>query len=205
MNSALAINTLKAADVQLSPYPFLVIKDFINPEFLQQTLAEFPDLSKGGSFPLAEVPTNKTLQQVADIFDGQELRDILSAKFDVDLQDKPLLLTLRGYSRAKDGRVHTDSKTKILTVLIYLNEDWQEQTGNLRVLGSNDLQDTIKEIPATGGLMMAFKVTDNCWHGYPSFEGKRQSIQINYIVGDGAAKKHRFFHGVSAKLKSLTK
>lgn len=205
MNSALAIDTLQATDVQLSPYPYMVIKDFIKPEFLQQAVAEFPDLSKGGSYPLAEVPDNQTLQQVADIFDGQEMRDIMSSKFDVDLQDKPLLLTLRGYSRAKDGRVHTDSKTKILTVLIYLNEDWQEQTGNLRVLGSNDLQDTVEEIPATGGLMMAFKVTDNCWHGYPAFEGKRQSIQINYIVGDGAANKHRFLHGLSAKLKSLTK
>ena len=44
-----------------------------------------------------------------------------------------MVTTLRGYSRKKDGKIHTDSKTKILTVLLYLNENWLDINGNLRL------------------------------------------------------------------------
>ena len=51
--------------------------------------------------------------------------------------------------------------------------------------------------------IVAFKVTDNGWHGYVPYEGQRQSIQINFLTSDKANAKHRFVHGLSAKLKKL--
>jgi Rps23 Pro-64 3,4-dihydroxylase Tpa1-like proline 4-hydroxylase len=117
-----------------------------------------------------------------------------------------MMITLRGFSRKKDGRIHTDSKTKIATILIYFNESWPADTGRLRVLrGEQDMDDYVEEITPGPGSLMAFKVTDNCWHGYPSFEGKRQSIQINFLTSAAAGNKHRFFHRLSARLKSLFK
>ena len=113
------------------------------------------------------------------------------------------MITLRGVSRAKDGRIHTDSKSKIATILIYFNEPWTAASGKLRVLGSENMDDYVTEITPDAGAMIAFKVTENCWHGYPAFEGTRQSIQINFVEDEKAANKHGRRHGWTAKLKKM--
>ena len=51
------------------------------------------------------------------------------------------MVTLRGASREKDGRIHTDSTAKRVTVLLYLNPDsesWAKQEGCLRLLRRPD-------------------------------------------------------------------
>jgi Rps23 Pro-64 3,4-dihydroxylase Tpa1-like proline 4-hydroxylase len=121
------------------------------------------------------------------------------------LSDAEVVTTLRGYSRSKDGQIHTDSKTKILTVLLYLNPNWHSSVGNLRLLKiNNSLDNYIKEIPSEFGNLVAFKVTDDCWHGFEPFEGKRLSIQLNYIYPQ-ALQSHRFRHKLSSYLKKLFK
>ena len=84
-----------------------------------------------------------------------------------------------------------------------MNESWDAATGRLRILNnSQDMEDYVDEIIPGPGSLVAFKVTDNCWHGYPSFEGTRRSIQINFLTSEAAGNKHRFFHKLSAKLKN---
>mgnify|MGYP003327121918 CR=1 FL=1 len=70
---------------------------------------------------------------------------MLEKKFNVDLSDSEVVSTLRGYSRERDGQIHTDSKSKILTVLLYLNHEWKEETGNLRML-SNIMKTVLMKI-----------------------------------------------------------
>ena len=65
------------------------------------------------------------------------------------------------------------------------------------------LNNYIKEIPSSFGNLVAFKVTDNCWHGFEPFEGKRLSIQLNYVYPD-ALKTHSLRHTVSSFFKKLT-
>ena len=70
------------------------------------------------------------------------MRDAFAEKFGVDLTDRPTMITVRGRCQGKDGRIHTDSVTKILTVLIYMNAAWEAPGGRLRVLRSpTDLED----------------------------------------------------------------
>ena len=132
------------------------------------------------------------------------MRTILENKFQVDLKDKPVVSTFRGYSRIKDGKIHSDSKTKIITVLLYLNEKWDESSGLLRMLKEKDnIDNYITEIPASMGSMVAFKVTNNCWHGFIPFEGKRCSIQLNYL-NEEALSKHKIRHKLSSFFKKLS-
>ena len=35
------------------------------------------------------------------------------------------MITVRGRCAAKDGRIHTDTPTKLITVLIYFNDQWE--------------------------------------------------------------------------------
>jgi Rps23 Pro-64 3,4-dihydroxylase Tpa1-like proline 4-hydroxylase len=90
-------------------------------------------------------------------------------------------------------------------VLLYLNIDWKNNEGNLRLLKeNNNLENTIKEISSEFGNLIAFKVTENCWHGFRAFEGKRLSIQLNYIHPNSLS-SHNLRHRISSIFKNLLK
>ena len=77
------------------------------------------------------------------------------------------MCTVRGYLQRKVGSIHTDSKTKIITVLLYLNDDWSHEGGRLRLLRSGtDLEDYFAEVPPTQGTLLVFRRADNSWHGH---------------------------------------
>jgi Rps23 Pro-64 3,4-dihydroxylase Tpa1-like proline 4-hydroxylase len=115
------------------------------------------------------------------------------------------MYSLRGYCRRTDGKIHTDSKDKIITVLLYLNQDWNEEGGKLRMLrGGKDLNDYAEEVPPDNGTLLVFKRSEKSWHGHGPFEGKRCSIQMNWMVSEGARGFHKLRHSISARMKKLT-
>ncbi|MGJ8686212.1 MAG: 2OG-Fe(II) oxygenase [Spongiibacteraceae bacterium] len=204
MSDFLNLTALNDAVVNSDPYPYFVVDRAINDAVVSQVIADFPVLRDGGSYNLEDAEVGPVFERFTAAFDTPEFRKILCDKFDVDIMSLPMMITLRGHSRQKDGRIHSDSKTKVLTILVYLNEEWTAETGKLRVLRSNsDMEDYATEIDPGPGTLLAFKVTDNGWHGYVPFVGPRQSIQINFLTGEGANAKHRFFHGLSAKWKKM--
>lgn len=203
MQSVLNLTALQAAPIVHQPYPFFVLDRCIQPELTQQIIAQFPQIEDGGSFNIEDVRLHPEFKAFIDAIDSTEFRQIICDKFDVSVMDLPMMMTLRGYSRKKDGRIHSDSKTKLVTILIYMNDAWPEAEGRLRILNNDhDMNDYVAEITPGPGSLVAFKVTDNCWHGYPSYEGTRRSIQINFLTSEAAGNKHRFFHKLSAKLKA---
>lgn len=204
MQNVLKLDALAASPLKTDPYPYFTVQQAIDAEQVADIIKQFPEINDGGSYNIDDVDMRPAFKGLIDSIDTPEFRRIICDKFDVKVMDLPMMITLRGYSRQKDGRIHTDSKTKVATILIYLNDEWSADTGKLRVLRSaTDMDDFVEEIAPGPGSLLAFKVTDNCWHGYPSFEGKRQSIQINFLTSQAAGNKHRFFHRLSAKLKSL--
>lgn len=206
MQNVLKLDALAASSLKTDPYPYFAVEQAIEADQVAAIIRGFPAIDDGGSYNVDDVALSPAFKQLIDSLDTPQFRRIICDKFDVAVMDLPMMITLRGYSRKKDGRIHTDSKTKVATILLYLNDDWQAETGKLRVLrNGEDMNDYVEEIAPGPGSLLAFKVTDNCWHGYPSFEGKRQSIQINFLTSEAAGNKHRFFHRLSARLKSLFK
>lgn len=203
MTQLLNLEALKASQTHEQPYPFFVVEQSLHSERVGDVMRDFPDISGGGSYTLDDLSTGPDFDALVEELNGQEFRRLISAKLGLDLSTLPMIVTLRGISRAKDGRIHTDSKSKIATILIYFNEPWTAATGKLRVLNSDNMEDMVAEVTPNAGTMIAFKVTDNCWHGYPPFEGTRRSIQINFVADEAAVKKHHNRHGWTAKLKSL--
>lgn len=202
MTSFLNIQALQNTATKVDPFPYFTLPQSVAPELVHNVIRDFPKIADGGSYNLDDVEIKGEFKRFLDALDTPEFRQILCDKFDVDVMTLPMMITLRGHSRKKDGRIHTDSKTKVLTILIYLNESWESETGKLRILRSgNNMDDFVEEVDPGPGAMVAFKVTDNCWHGYVPFEGQRQSIQINFLTSENAGRKHKFFHGLSAKLK----
>ncbi len=203
MSSILDLKAVSDARINSDPFPFFVVENVIAPESVDSVHRAFPEISAGGSFALTEVNPGRAFNNLLEELNQPEFREIISSKLGLDLRDRPMVITLRGQSRAKDGRIHTDSKSKMATILIYFNEQWESETGRLRILRSENMEDFVSEVAPNVGTMIAFKVTDNCWHGYPAFEGLRQSIQINFVEDDRAANKHGKRHGWTAKLKKL--
>ena len=196
---------INKANLEEEFFPFFHVEHcFGNDLDSSELLRDFPSINAGGSFPTKKL-SQGPLKNLIEELEGAEFKSIIEDKFDINLKNAEVITTLRGFSRSKDGQIHTDSKSKIVTVLIYLNPDWNHQKGNLRLLkDNNNLDNYIKEIPSEIGNLVAFKVTANCWHGFKAYEGKRLSIQLNY-VNPQSASSHRFRHTISSKIKQILK
>ncbi|MBL4780752.1 MAG: 2OG-Fe(II) oxygenase [Porticoccaceae bacterium] len=200
----LELDIFRNERLRTDPYPYLVVPGFVRGDALAAVLQDFPDIQHPGSIPVAEVTGGEAYQALLQELQSEKFRAVVAEKFALNLDGFPTLTTVRGVMREKDGRIHTDSKTKVVTVLLYLNDSWEAEGGNLRVLrDGEDIENFVEEVPPSAGTLMAFKVTDNCWHGHKPVVGKRLSIQMNYLIGEAAKGKHQFFHGLSAKLKKL--
>ena len=131
------------------------------------------------------------------------LRRAFEEKFGIDLSGRPTMTTVRGRCTTRDGNIHTDSETKIITVLIYLNQSWDKKGGNLRVLrGGTDIEDYAREISPIEGALLVFKRSDRSWHGHLPFEGPRRSIQFNWVTDRFTAFKENARHFLGSKLKA---
>ena len=196
-------NQLNLAKVDNNFFPYFHVKNALS-NFLNSSdlVKDFPDIDSGGSFPSDNLKEGD-IKKLVEELEGDEFKAILENKLGVNLKDAEVITTLRGFSRFKDGKIHTDSQSKIVTVLLYLNKDWDNEIGNLRLLKkNNDLDNYIQEISSEYGNLVAFKVTDNCWHGFVPFEGKRLSIQLNYIYPK-SLNIHKIRHKLSASFKKL--
>lgn len=202
MNQFINFNELHNAVVKKEPFPYTMIPNLINPDRLADIVNAFPQISHRGSIPVSSIDCPSLFQEFVKEVEETAFREAIAHKFAIDLSNKPSMTTLRGYTTERDGRIHIDSKDKLITVLIYMNPIWDSEEGNLRILKNNhSLDDYVDEVFPTAGSCLIFKVTDNCWHGHKAFIGKRQSLQFNYLTHDAALKKHLNNHRFSAKLK----
>jgi hypothetical protein len=145
------------------------------------------------------------IKEVIDELDGPEFQKAIEEKFGVDLTGRPKMYSLRGYTRARDGKIHTDSKDKIITVLLYLNENWTHPGGRLRLLkNGTNVDDYLAEVPPDNGTLLVFRRSENSWHGHHPFDGPRRSLQMNWMTSEGSKGFHKLRHTLSAGLKKLT-
>jgi len=201
----LNLEKLRAAKVETTPYNYLIVPGFLSPETISKVNKTYPPISAGGSFPIESLDGNMAIKEVIDELDGPEFEKLVEDKFGVDLNQRPKMYSLRGYTRAKDGQIHTDSKDKIITVLVYLNENWQQTGGRLRILkNAHNVDDFAAEVPPDNGTLLIFKRSDTSWHGHHPFDGPRRSLQMNWMTTDGARGWHKIRHSISAAVKKLT-
>ena len=195
---------LQNAPLHREPFDYIIVPRFVRGEALAALHRDFPRIEKPGSFPIAELDFGATFRQMLDEFASPAMRDAFARKFGVDLEGRPLMTTVRGRCQQKDGRIHTDTKSKILTILIYLNSKWENPGGRLRLLRSADnLEDFAAEVPPDEGTLLAFRRSDNSFHGHKSFVGERRVIQFNWVTDAGVVARERLRHRVSAWFKGL--
>ena len=201
--SMLKLDTLNDTNVNTEPFSYIVMENFLKQDFLDAARKDYPVVPGPGSHPPSGLKIHGGFKLLIEALLGDHFRKSIEKKFQVDLEGKPTMYTVRGFCRAKDGKIHTDSKTKIITVLLYMNDDnWSSDNGRLRLLNSSyNLDDYFEEIEPKGGTVLIFKRSDNSWHGHHSFEGERRAIQLNWVINDAVVEREQGRHGFSSKLK----
>ncbi|MGV8998520.1 MAG: 2OG-Fe(II) oxygenase [Parvibaculaceae bacterium] len=195
--SLLDIETLRATPLKTEPYDYFVVPNFIRASKFEGVIADFPEINSTGSIPPSALPIKGQFDQLLKELEGPEFRKVIEEKFDLDLADRPTMITVRGNCAKTNGKIHTDTESKIITVLLYMNQEWDKDGGRLRILRSGtDLNDAAEEVSPNGGTLLVFRRANNSWHGHEPFEGPRRAIQLNWVRDEDVVaheqRRHRF-------------
>ena len=200
----LDLDRLRAAPLVRDPFDYVVAEEFVRLEALPSLLADFPEIRRRGSFPVDDVGGGPGFARLVGALTGAELRRAIEEKFGIDLANRPTMLTIRGRSDAKDGRIHTDTATKIITLLLYMNPVWDRAEGRLRLLrGPDDLEDYAAEVAPLAGTMLAFRRSERSFHGHHLHVGERRSLQLNWVTDGSVVSRELARHHWSGRLKVL--
>jgi SM-20-related protein len=202
--SVLDLDRLRAAPLVHDPFEFVVVEEFLRRDVLASLVGDFPQIRGHGSYPVESLEYGPGFARLVAALTGAELRHAIEEKFGIDLSDRPTLLTLRGRSDGKDGHIHTDSASKIVTLLLYMNPVWEHAAGRLRLLrGPDDLEDYAVEVAPLAGTMLAFRRSERSFHGHRPHLGERRSLQLNWVTDPSVVRRELGRHRWSARLKAL--
>jgi hypothetical protein len=200
----LDLDRLSAEPLEREPFDFIVVEEFICGDAIPAVVADFPEIRGAGSYPADALKYGPVFAKLVAELTGPELALAIGAKFSIDLGGRPTLLTVRGRGDAKDGYIHTDSETKIITLLLYLNPVWDHREGRLRLLrGATDLDDYAREVVPLAGTMLAFRRSDRSFHGHRPYIGPRRALQLNWVRDQAVVRRELARHRWSARLKAL--
>jgi len=195
---------LERAPLKTDPYDYLIVENFVKPEKFAEAMADFPKVPGPGSHPPSELTISGRFKALLDELQDDAFRKAIEQKFAMDLTGRPTMYTVRGFLRKTDGTIHTDSETKIITVLLYLNDNWSADGGRLRILrNGSDLDDYVDEVPPSNGTLLVFRRSDHSWHGHKPFEGQRRVVQMNWVIDDDVVNREQRRHSVSTRFKKL--
>lgn len=185
----LDLEAFERAPLQKDPCDFVVVPGFVKPNSLTAVNRDYPEIDAPGNFPPEDVHYGDTFRELLEELESPALKQLFAKKFGIDLSGHPLQLTVRKYSEDSDGNVHNDSKTKIITVLIYFNETWPHPEGRLRLIRSpNDIDDFAVEVPPEAGTLLAFRRNEKSFHGFKPWTGERRSLQMYWVAPKRAAR-----------------
>jgi hypothetical protein len=198
------IDALDAAPLATEPFDFVYVPGFITAESFARVHDDFPLIAKGGSWPVDGLDYGPAFGALVAALETPEMRRAVERKFSLSLAERPTMITVRGMGRDRDGGIHTDSETKIVTLLLYCNQRWDHDGGRLRLLrGAADLDDYALEIPPVAGNMVMFRRSTRSFHGHQPAREPRRVLQLNWMVDRAARDREVARHRRTAWIKRL--
>ena len=203
--SVIDIDVVRSAQLSREPYDFFCGSNFLRQEAVADLQQEFPDTSKSGYLTVDEVRLKGSFKTLIEEMEGPELTEALSQKFGRDLHPYPRLTTIMRRSQAKYGAIHTDSASKIMTMLVYMNPAWQaDQGGRLRALyDDKHYEPYAVEVPPTMGHIFAFLRSDKSWHGHKPFTGERKVVQVAWVKDQAELDRKKKRNAMAQVLKAF--
>jgi hypothetical protein len=174
--------------VRRDPFAFLIATQQLPEQAAGALEADFPKYAGAGFFPYEAKDCGPSVNRlVADLTDPA-VASALGAHLGIDgLGRYPTLVTLcRGLNK-RHGTIHTDSRSKVATALLYLNDRWPDTSdGCLRFLTRVDDIDALAapELKPLYGNLAVFRRADNSFHGHLPYEGERRVIQVAWLTSE---------------------
>ena len=172
------------------PFPNIHFDDFLNPEFLDLVLGEFPDLDKKKDKIYYKNPNEDKYASKGEYSFGPHTRRLVhffnSQPFLEFLQEltgisEPLIpdpyFEGGGFHQIKKGgflKIHVDfhkhrkmNLDRRLNILVYLNKDWKDEYGGHFELWEKDMSKSVTKIAPYFNRVALFSTTGDSWHGHP--------------------------------------
>jgi hypothetical protein len=200
----------KTAYQTAEPFPNIYFDNFFNAKQLRAIAAEFPELGDPDKDIYYANPNEKKHASK-----GEHRFGPLTKEFMHFLNSQPFLEFLQiltgieetlvpdpyfeggGCHEIKTGgflKVHVDfhkhkamGLDRRLNVLVYLNEDWEEEYGGHFELWEKDMSKSVVKILPIFNRMAIFSTTGNSWHGHPDPltcppDRSRRSLALYYYT-----------------------
>jgi len=186
---------LSAPDVRAThePFAYLIATDTVDEGARAVLRQGFPAANQAGFIPHAPADCGAELNQLIAEITAPAFADTIGDRLGVPHMSKfPVLVTICSRLNKRHGTIHTDSRSKIASALLYLNDDWVPgSAGSLRLLANDkDIEALLTpEIPPVYGTIVAFRRTDRSFHGHLPFEGERRVIQFAWLTGRDALER----------------
>jgi Rps23 Pro-64 3,4-dihydroxylase Tpa1-like proline 4-hydroxylase len=196
------------------PFPHIVLDDFIDREILKGLLEEWPDASEKRFY-------NRAQERLKYEWQPHELTSPRLRSFLAEMNSEPVLRFLEkmtgipkliadpyylggglhqigpgGHlSVHADFNIHTGMNViRRLNLLIYLNEDWQDEYGGHLELWEKDMSASRVKVAPIIGRAVVFNTDSDSFHGHPEPltcppERSRRSLALYYYTAaeDGLA------------------
>lgn len=197
----LDIARLDAAPLGKDPCVHVHVPGFVRAGVLSEINRDYPDIRERGNFPPEELAYGAAFRGLLEELRSEELRSAFERKFGLDLRQNPLQITARKYVDETDSGLHNDSRTKVVTVLMYFNEHWEHAGGKLRLTrNEQDFEDYSVECEPAQGNLIAFVRSATSFHGYLPCNAERRSIQMYWVK---AKREQRDAERAGTALKKL--
>ncbi|GAB3041799.1 MULTISPECIES: 2OG-Fe(II) oxygenase [Oleiagrimonas] len=183
---------LERADTTVcsEPFSFLIAHEQLPDAARGELERDFPRYDEAGFFPWDPADCGPTINTVIEQLTAPEIASAIGTRLGIEnLGQYPTLVTLCRHLNRRHGTIHTDSKSKVATALLYLNESWPDTSdGCLRFLKKIDDIDAmlVPELQPLYGKFAVFKRSENSFHGHLPYEGERRVIQVAWLVSEEA-------------------
>ncbi|MET0331661.1 MAG: 2OG-Fe(II) oxygenase [Dyella sp.] len=175
-------------DVRAEPFAFVIAHDQLPTSAKADLAADFPRYASAGFFPYDAADCGPSINRLVAEITARDFADALGQRLGIaDLGAYPTLVTICRALNKRHGTIHTDSKSKVATGLLYLNNQWPDSSeGCLRFLGSIDNIDDMltAELTPLYGEFAVFKRTEHSFHGHLPYEGERRVIQVAWLTSE---------------------
>ena len=198
-------------EVRREPFAFLVARGQL-PEAAADVLGrDFPRYDSAGFFPYQAEDCGPAMVACVEALTSPDFARALGERLGIEhLENYPALVTICRHLNKRHGTIHTDSRSKLATALLYLEPEWMHgSAGALRFLARVDSIDALvgPEVAPVYGTLVAFKRADNSFHGHLPFEGERKVIQVAWLTSaeemERKTKRGRFSRALKKLLGRL--
>jgi 2OG-Fe(II) oxygenase superfamily len=192
MNATVLLDPIRLdrpdTDIRAQPFPFMIAHGQLPDEARSDLERDFPKYASAGFFPYDPVDCGPSVNTLVEQMTTPQFASAIGRHLGIEnLGQYPTLVTLCRALNKRHGTIHTDSRSKVATALLYLNTQWPDTSdGCLRFLNRIDNIDDMAapELKPLYGEFAVFKRCDNSFHGHLPYEGERRVIQVAWLTSE---------------------